>query len=321
MKMARILLVASMAMLLLTACGAQGDVSGDGTGNPEAGSNQDGPLQVVTSFTIIQDLAREIGGDAVTIHNLVPTGTDPHEYEPLPEDTKKATDADALFYNGLNLEGGQAGWFFKMVDSVGQKKENIYNLTEGVEPMYLGGGEGKEEEMNPHAFIDPAVGIKMAENMRDALIEVDPDRQDHYRDRSEQYIQRLQDIDKQYEKIIQKIPEENRILVTSERAFQYMAAHYGLEEAFIWEVDTEENGSPKQIKSLVNYIKETNVPVLFVESNVDPRPMETVSSETGVPIYEKPIYSDEIGQPGEEVDTYIKYLNYNIEVIEAGLGR
>ncbi|WP_240377395.1 metal ABC transporter solute-binding protein, Zn/Mn family [Bacillus piscicola] len=302
-----------MMVLLLAACGGGETGAADDVGSAE------NPLQVVTSFTIIQDMAREIGGDDVEIHNLVPTGTDPHEYEPLPEDIKKATDADVLFYNGLNLEGGEKGWFFKMIDSVGQDEANVYSLTEEVEPMYIGGHDGKVEEINPHAFINPNVGIQMAEAMRDALMEADPERKDAYEERGNKYIDRLKDIEAEYAGKIDDIPKENRVLVTSERAFQYLASQYGLEEAFIWEIDTEENGSPEQIKSLVNYIKESDVPVLFVESNVDPRPMETVSKESGVPIFEKPIYSDEIGKPGEEVDTYVKYLNYNIKLIHDGL--
>lgn len=299
-----------MIILLLTAC-SQDKKPSENTSN----SDQDGPLQVVTSFTIIQDIAREIGGHNLEIHNLVPTGTDPHEYEPLPEDIKKTTDADILFYNGLNLEGGENGWFFKMIDSVGQNHENIYSLTERVEPMYLSSDDGKEEEINPHSFIDPQVGIKMAEDMRDALMEKDPDRKEDYEKKAREYIDRLKEIDKEYEEKINAIPEEKRILVTSERAFQYMAKNYGLKEGYIWAVDTEENGTPEQIKSLIQFIDENKVPVLFIESNVDPRPMETVSKETGVPISEKAIYSDEIGRPGEEVDTYVKYLNYNIKLI------
>lgn len=310
-QIGKLILIPVLAVLLmLTGCGQK-----------EAVSSQDGPLKVVTSFTIIQDIAREIGGEDVEIHNLVPTGTDPHEYEPLPEDIKKATDADILFYNGLNLEGGASGWFFKMIDSVGQKEENVINLTERVEPMYIGGTDGHEAEINPHAFIDPGVGIKMAEDMRDALMKKDPDRKEKYQERADNYVSRLKEIEKEYEEKINAIPKENRILVTSERAFQYMTSRFGLDEAFIWEIDTEENGSPQQIKSLIEFIKENNVPVLFVESNVDTRPMETVSQESGVPIASKPIYSDEIGQPGEEVDTYIKYLQYNIDLIYSELSK
>src|SRR5699024_9058366 len=123
-----------------------------------------------------------------------------------------------------------------------------------------------------------------AEEMMTALIEKDPENKDAYEERGNAYIERLEEMDQLYNETIATIAEEKRILVTSERAFQYMAAEYGLEEAFIWEIDTEENGSPQQITSLVTFIKEHQIPVLFVESNVDTRPMETVSQETGVPI-------------------------------------
>ncbi|AQS53507.1 Manganese-binding lipoprotein MntA [Jeotgalibaca dankookensis] len=307
-KIFKYLLAPSAALMLLIGCGSN-------EATTDEASNSDDKLQVVSSFTIIQDLAREIGGDDVSIHNLVPTGTDPHEYEPLPLDMKKATDADILFYNGLNLEGGEDGWFFKMINSVNQDMDNLYSLTERVEPMYLSGEDGKKDQINPHAFINPAVGIKMAEDMRDAFIEKDPENKGNYEERATAYLERLKEVEKEYRERINDIPEEKRILVTSERAFQYMADEYGLKEGFIWAIDTEENGSPEQIKSLIAFVKDNNVPVLFIESNVDTRPMETVSKETGVPFSEKPIYSDEIGKPGEEVDTYMKYLNYNINLI------
>jgi len=303
-------IILGLSVLLFSACG-----------NDEKDASSDNKLKVVTSFTIIKDLAREIGGEDVEIHNLVPTGTDPHEYEPLPEDTKKAADADILFYNGLNLEGGKKGWFFKLMDSVGQKEENVFSLTDRVEPMYLAGEDGRDEEINPHAFIDPAVGIKMAEDMRDAFIKVDPDHEEGYNERADAYLERLEEVNQEYKDKLGEIPQKDRTLVTSERAFQYLADHFDLNEAFIWEIDTEENGSPEQIKDLISYIKENNPPVLFVESNVDTRPMETVSDETGVDIYEKPIYSDEIGQPGEEVDTYMKYLEYNLDVLYKGMSK
>ena len=303
-----------LAVFLLSACG--GDKKSE-----EDSTTGNGKMKVVTSFTIIADMTREIGGDLVEVHNLVPSGTDPHEYEPLPNDIKAATDADILFYNGLNLEGGENGWFMKMIHAVNQKEENIYSLTERVEPKYLSDSDGRDEEINPHAFIDPAVGVKMAEDLRDALAAKHPTESAKIQEQGDAYVQRLKDLDSEFEARISRIPEENRVLVTSERAFQYLNDHYGLKEAFIWEIDTEENGSPKQIKALVNYIQEHKVPVLFVESNVDSRPMETVSKESGVPIANKPIYSDEIGNPGDEIDTYIKYLEYNMELIYAELSK
>lgn len=312
----RVLAMSCLAVLLLAACGD--DEKNGANNNSDDNGDQ---LQVVASFTIISDIVREIGGDKVDVHNLVPTGTDPHEYEPLPEDSKKATDADILFYNGMNLEGGKDGWFFKMMESVGQDESKAYSLTERVEPMYLTDEKTKEEEINPHTFLDPTVGIKMAEDMRDAFIEVDPDNQEYYEENAAAYIERLEELDEQYAERIADLPEENKTLVTSECAFQYMLNTYGMDEGCIWKVDTEENGSPEQITSLISFIEENNVNILFVESNVDERPMETVSSESGVDIFEKPIYSDEIGMPGEEIDTYIKYLQYNIDVIYEGLSQ
>lgn len=301
-------IIATIVLLLIVACGQSNE-------KRDNNSDKHEPLKVVTTFTIIQDIALEIGGDDVVVHNLVPTGAAPHEYEPLPTDMKKTSDADVLFYNGLNLEGGKSGWFFRMINSVGQKEENVYSLTKGVHPMYLTDREGREEEVNPHAFINPAVGITMAENMRDVFIERDPANKDNYEERTAIYLEKLRAVDQEYRDKINAIPKERRILVTCEHAFQYMSKEYGLNEAYIWSIDTEETGSPEQIKDLISFIKVHNVPILFIESNVDKRPMQMVSKETQVPISKTAIYSDELDKPGGKVDTYIKFLQHNINLI------
>lgn len=309
-KILKFMTLTLMTVILLAGC------NGNNTENDSQSS--EGKLQVITTFTLLEDMVQQIGGDYVEIHNLVPVGTDPHDYDPLPEDIKAATDADVLFYNGLNLEGGDHGWFAKLVDSAGQSDEAIFELSSGVEPMELISSDG-EIEVNPHAFLSPVVGIQMVENARDALIKIDPDHKDDYEKSAEAYLETLIEIDEAYKNKINEIPEENRILITSERAYQYMATHYGLTEGYIWAVDTEEGGTPEQITSLIEFINEHEPPVLFVESNVDTRPMETVSNETGVNIFETPLFSDEIGSPGEEGDTYVKYLQYNIDKIYEGL--
>ncbi len=308
--------IAVLSIIVLAACGSDDDNQGATEDTQDEGNSE--KIQAVTSFTIIEDMVKEIGGDLVDVYNLVPTGTDPHEYEPLPDDTKAATDADVLFYNGLNLEGGDEGWFAKMMDAVNQDWEVAYQLAENVEPMYITSEDGKEEEINPHAFLDPVVGIEMAEKARDALIEIDPDNEATYEENAEEYLEKLIDLDEQYKTRIDEIPEENRVLITSERAYQYLADRYGLEEGYIWAIDTEENGSPEQIKELLAFLEETPAPVLFVETNVDTRPMETISKESGIEIFGE-IFSDEIGEPGEEGDTYVKYLQFNIDVIHDGL--
>ena len=311
-----LLCITILSIIALAACGNSED--NETTEETDGNESHSDKIQAVTSFTIIEDMVKEIGGDLVEVYNLVPTGTDPHEYDPLPDDIKAATDADILFYNGLNLEGGEHGWFNKMMDAVNQDWDVAFELAENVEPIHITSEDGKEEEINPHAFLDPVVGIEMAEKARDALIEVDPDNQETYEENAEVYLEKLIDIDEQYKTRIADIPEENRILVTSERAYSYMTERYGLEEGYIWAIDTEENGSPEQMKSLLAFLEETPAPVLFVETNVDKRPMETISKESGIEIYGE-IFSDEIGDPGEEGDTYIKYLQYNIDVIYEGL--
>lgn len=305
MKKTKLLSIALTLLLVLSACGTTQE------------TEKSDKLQVVSSFTIISDIARQVGGDLIDVYNLVPTGTDPHEYEPLPNDIKKAEDGDVLLMNGMNLEGGKAGWFYKMVESVGQDLDKVFELNDGVEPMYLSGEEGQDEEVNPHSFLSPGVGIKMTENLRDALIQVDPDNKEAYETNTENYLKTLNDIDALYKSEIAEF--SSNLLVTSERAFQYMANRYGLDEAYVWEIDTEELGTPKQISSLVDLLKEKNPPVIFMESNVDARPLETVSNETGIPIFEEFIFSDEIGNAGDDVDTYEKLLNHNIRIMAKGL--
>src|SRR5699024_5335268 len=137
------------------ACGgAEGQNDSEQNNGEQSEGEKGDSIVAVTSFTIITDIVEQIGGDVVEVYNLVPIGTDPHEYDPLPEDIKVATDADVLFYNGLNLEGGKDGWFHRLVDAVGQDEDVIFELSAGIEPQYLDG----EKEMNPHGFLDPSVG-------------------------------------------------------------------------------------------------------------------------------------------------------------------
>lgn len=283
--------------------------------NTEDESNK---VRVLSSFSILSEMVEAIGGEHVQTHNLVPVGTDPHEYEPKPGDIKFASKADLFVYNGLNLEGGDQGWYMKLLRSVKADPDRIFKVTDQIKPMYLSEKDGSKE-VNPHAFISPAVGIVMSRAIRDALITVDEDHKEFYEKNAAEYIDKLQKIDQKYRETINQIPENQRILITSEQAFQYMNHEYGLKEGFIWAIDTDENGSPEQIKATIDFVRKNHPPVLFVESNVDRRPMETVSRETGVPIYSPAIFSDELGKPGREGDTYLKYLEYNLKHIYRGL--
>lgn len=302
-------LAALAAALLVFAAGCTAQPKGD----PDK-------LHVVTTFTLLTDMVKEIGGQEVDVHNLVPTGTDPHDYEPLPKDMNATSDADLLIYNGLNLEGGDVGWLKKLTGAVGFDTDRLVKATAGVAPKYLKDESGKQET-NPHAFLDPTVGIAMTKNVTEALATALPRHADQIRARGGRYQRMLEGIDRDYRTQLGALPADDRVLVASEHAFQYMVDTYGLTQLYIWEIDTDENGSPAQINRLVQQLERARPKHLFVESNVDTRPMQTVSDEAGIPIFDARLHSDELGAPGSGAETYEEFLRSNLKTIVAGLRR
>lgn len=313
--MKKVLFIIAISLIILsvmTACGQnQEDVDEDG----QVGSDK---IQVVTTYSILYDMVKNVGGDLVDIHSLAPIGSNPHEYTPRPLDVQKATDADVVFYNGLNLEAGNS-WFAELMETAGKTGEDapVYRLSEGVEPMYLT-TKGKEGEEDPHAWLSMLNGIQYAENAKQALMEVDPDNADRYEEQADSYIAKLQAL---HEKALQQfsdIPVEDRIIVTSEGAFKYFSAAYGIEGEYIWEINQENQGTPEQVTRIIDLIREREIKGLFLETSIDPRSMETVSQETDVPIKGK-VFTDSLGKPGEDGDTYIKMMEWNLETIYNGL--
>ncbi|MFS1514070.1 metal ABC transporter substrate-binding protein [Chengkuizengella sp. SCS-71B] len=275
-------------------------------------------LQVVATYSIIYDIVKNVGGDQVEVHSMVPIGANPHEFEPLPSDVEKTADADAVFYNGLNLEGGNS-WFEKLLETTGKSGEDapVFRLSEGVEVKYLTTA-GKENESDPHAWLDVRNGIIYAENARDALKQIDPDHADIYDANAAAYIAQLKELHQQAVDRFNEIPQEDRFLVTSEGAFKYFSAAYDFDAGYIWEINAENQGTPSQVSAIVDLIREKEVPVLFLETSIDSRSMETVSNETGVPIFGK-VFTDSVGKPGEDGDTYIKMMEWNIDMIYNGV--
>lgn len=275
-------------------------------------------LQVVTTYSIIYDLVKNIGGDKVEIHSLVPIGANPHEYDPLPKDVMKMTDADVVFYNGLNLEEGNS-WFEKLLKTADKSGEDapVYKVSEGVEPIYLE-TKGLEKEPDPHAWMDIQNGIIYAENIKKALIEVDPKNKEYYTENAKKYTDQLKKLHEDTINRIQQIPEEKRFLISSEGAFKYFGKAYGVKTGYIWEINSENQGTPEQIRDVVQLIQANKIPALFVETSVDRRSMETVSKETGVPIAGT-IFTDSLGKPGEDGDTYLEMMKWNTDTIINGL--
>ena len=310
MKKCRFLVLLLLAFVGLAACSSQ-------KSSTDSSSSK---LNVVATNSIIADITKNIAGDKINLHSIVPVGQDPHEYEPLPEDVKKTSKADLIFYNGINLETGGNAWFTKLVENA-QKKENkdYYAVSEGVDVIYLEGQNEKGKE-DPHAWLNLENGIIYAQNIAKRLIEKDPDNKTTYEKNLKAYVEKLTALDKEAKEKFNNIPEEKKMIVTSEGCFKYFSKAYNVPSAYIWEINTEEEGTPDQIKSLVEKLRKTKVPSLFVESSVDDRPMKTVSKDTNIPIYAK-IFTDSIAEKGEDGDSNYSMMKYNLDKISEGLAK
>ena len=288
--------------------------------NANKNSNTSEKLKVVATNSIIADITKNIAGDKIDLHSIVPVGQDPHEYEPLPDDVKKTSQADLIFYNGINLETGGNAWFTKLVQNA-KKEENkdYYAVSDGVEVIYLEGQNEKGKE-DPHAWLNIENGVIYAKNIAKQLIAKDPKNQETYEKNLAAYVEKLEALDKDAKQRIAKIPEEKRLIVTSEGCFKYFSKAYDIKSAYIWEINTEEEGTPEQIANLVRQLRASKVPSLFVESSVDDRPMKTVSQETGLPIFST-IFTDSIAEAGKDGDSYYSMMKWNLDKIIEGLSK
>lgn len=296
-------------IVLLAACATSKD------NQPDKASKQ---LEVVVTNSILADMTRTIAQDKINLHSIVPVGKDPHEYEPLPEDIQKTSRADLIFYNGLNLETGGNAWFTKLVKNA-KKKENkdYFSVSNGVEKIFLQ-GEKAEGKVDPHAWLSLENGIIYAQNIEKELSKKDPQHQLFYQENLKNYVDQLQQLDKKAKKKFSTIPENRRMIVTSEGCFKYFSKAYNIASDYIWEINTEEEGTPEQLKKLIRKLRGTSLRALFVESSVDRRPMKMVSKETSIPIYST-IFTDSIAQKGQNGDSYYRMMEWNIDKIYEGL--
>ena len=288
--------------------------------NANKNSNTSEKLKVVATNSIIADITKNIAGDKIDLHSIVPVGQDPHEYEPLPDDVKKTSQADLIFYNGINLETGGNAWFTKLVQNA-KKEENkdYYAVSAGVEVIYLEGQNEKGKE-DPHAWLNLENGMIYAKNIAKQLSAKDPKNKDFYEANLKKYLEKLEALDKEAKQKFNNIPKEKKMIVTSEGCFKYFSKAYNVPSAYIWEINTEEEGTPDQIKTLVEKLRKTKVPSLFVESSVDERPMQTVSKDTNIPIFEK-IFTDSVAEPGQNGDSYYNMMKWNLDKIAEGLSK
>lgn len=268
-------------------------------------------FKAVTSFTVIADIAQNVAGDAAVVESITRPGAEIHNYQPTPGDIQRAQGADLVFYNGLNLET----WFQRFFANL--RDVPSVTVSDGVEPMGIAEGpyEGKP---NPHAWMSASAALIYVDNIRDAFIQYDPENTETYRANAEAYKARISATIAPIQAELAAVPEARRWLVTSEGAFSYLARDFGLKELYLWPINADQQGTPQQVRHVIDIMRENAIPVIFSESTISPAPAEQVARETGAK-YGGVLYVDSLSEPDGPVPTYLDLLRVTSETIAQGL--
>jgi manganese/iron transport system substrate-binding protein len=266
--------------------------------------------RIVTTFTVLQDMAQNVAGDAAIVESITKPGAEIHGYEPTPQDIVKAQRADLVLWNGLNLER----WFEKFYGNLKSVPRAV--LTEGIEPVGIEEGPytGKP---NPHAWMSPRNAVIYVENIRKALVQLDPANAATYNANAAAYTAKFAAIEATMRAELARIPEGQRWLVTSEGAFPYLARNFGLKELFLWAVNADQQGTPQQVQKVIDGVRRHRIPVVFSESTVSDKPARQVAKETGAR-YGGVLYVDSLTAAGGPAPTYLKLMEYNAHTIVLG---
>ncbi len=268
-------------------------------------------LKVVTTFTVIADMARNVAGEAADVESITKPGAEIHNYQPTPRDIVKAQGADLVLWNGLNLEA----WFEKFFANLRDVPSAV--VSDGVTPIGIGEGPYKDKP-NPHAWMSIENALIYVENIRKAMSEADPVNANTYADNAARYGAELKALAEPIRAAIATIPEGQRWLATSEGAFSYLARDLGLNELYIWPINADQQGTPQQVRRVIDQIREHKVPVIFSESTVPPDPAQQVARETGI-AYGGVLYVDSLSDAGGPVPTYADLLKVTTQTIVDGL--
>ncbi|MEK7953825.1 metal ABC transporter substrate-binding protein [Luteolibacter sp. Y139] len=289
---------------------AMGAVLFAGCDSTKSATSSSGKKKVVTSFTIIADMAREVAGDAADVESITKPGAEIHGYEPTPKDIVKAQSADLVLWNGLNLEL----WFEKFFQNVKDVPSAV--LTEGIAPMGISEGPytGKP---NPHAWMSPANAAIYVENIRKALVKMDPANEATYTANAAAYAAKIKALDEPVREKLSAIPDDQRWLVSSEGAFSYLCANYGLKQLYLWPINADSQGTPQQVQKVIDGIRANKIPVVFSESTVSDKPAKQVSKETGAR-YGGVLFVDSLTDAAGPAPTYLKLLEVNADTIVKG---
>ncbi len=270
-----------------------------------------GRMKVVTTFTVLADMARNVAGDAADVVSITKPGAEIHGYEPTPRDLVGAMDADLILWNGLNLEL----WFKQFLDNLGDIPSAT--LTEGITPIPVAAGayQGKS---NPHAWMGMENAAIYIDNIARALSEHDPENAETYAQNAAAYKQRLRDTLAPLRARIAAIPPDRRWLVTCEGAFSYLAHDFAMRELYLWPMNSDRMGTPQQIRKVIDGIRQHDIPVTFCESTVNPAPAQQIARETGA-LYGGVLYVDSLSTADGPVPTYLDLLRVTSQTVAEGL--
>jgi len=270
-------------------------------------------FKAVTTFTVIADIARNVAGDAAIVESITKPGAEIHNYQPTPGDIKRAQGAQLVLWNGLNLEL----WFERFFRNLRDVPSVV--VSEGVEPIGITEGPytGKP---NPHAWMSPTAALVYVDNIRDAFIKYDPENAETYKANAEAYKARITDTIEPIKAELAAVPEEKRWLVTSEGAFSYLARDFGLKELYLWPINADQQGTPQQVRKVIDAVREHGIGVVFSESTISPKPAEQVARETGAR-YGGVLYVDSLTESDGPVPTYLDLLRVTADTIAKGLSQ
>lgn len=268
-------------------------------------------FKVATTFTVIADMARNVAGDAATVVSITKPGAEIHGYQPTPRDIIRAQDADLILWNGLNLEL----WFEQFFANLSDVPS--VTLTNGIVPIGITEGEYSGKP-NPHAWMSLSGALIYVDNIRDALVAHDPINADTYRKNAAHYKQQITEVIAPLSAAIQKVPVEQRWLVTCEGAFSYLVRDFNMRELYLWPINADSQGTPQQVRKVIDGIREHNIQAVFCESTVSQAPAKQVARETNAQ-YGGVLYVDSLTKADGEVPTYIDLLRVTAETIAKGL--
>ena len=270
-------------------------------------------LKVITTFTVIADMAKNVAGDAADVDSLLKPDAEIHNYQPTPRDILKASGAGLVLWNGLNLER----WFEKFLTNLRDVPSAV--VSDGIDPMSISGGayDGKP---NPHAWMSPDNAVLYVDNIRKALSDADPANADTYAANAKAYTARIKAEIDPLKQAIDSLPQDRRWLATSEGAFSYLARDLGLKELFLWPINADSQGTPQQVRAIIDAMREHEVVAIFSESTVSDKPARQVASETGAR-YGGVLYVDSLSSEDGPVPTYIDLLKVTVSTIVKGLSQ